>query len=194
MWTRTKNIFKNLTIFFLGMSCVLFVTNAFNIEPIAPNAVIFIKSIFLTQSGNNTSATGIVLEWSGGSAWIKGNVTLDNLRNTSVLATDGSGKIVPGIALDIYNLISWYMVWWGDSLWKTWANNILTPIQVAEVKFQIGSGAAANWAHAIVMGENNSVDEYSANGSIVWWQNNMIENSENAFIWWWDGNIISNVN
>lgn len=172
------------------MSCVLFATKAFNIEPIAPNAVLFIKSIFLTQSGNNSSSTGIVLEWSGGTVWIKWNVTLDNLRSSSLLATDGSGKIVPGIALDIYNLISWYMVWWGDSLWKTGANNILTPIQIAEVKFQIGSWSIASWMHAIVMGENNLVDENSANGSIVWWQNNRVTNGNYSIVWWGQSNTI----
>jgi hypothetical protein len=57
-----KNMIKNLTIFFLGMSCVLFGVRAFTVTPIAPNAIMFIKTIFLTSSGSNTSATGIVLE------------------------------------------------------------------------------------------------------------------------------------
>jgi hypothetical protein len=57
-----KNILKNLTVFFLGMSCILFAVQAFNITPDANNAIMFIKTIFLTSSGSNTSATGIILE------------------------------------------------------------------------------------------------------------------------------------
>jgi hypothetical protein len=53
---------KYMTMFFLGTSCVIFATKAFNITPITSNAIIYIRDIFLTASGNNNSATGIKLE------------------------------------------------------------------------------------------------------------------------------------
>jgi len=44
------------------MSCVMFMARAFEIVPTSTNAVQYIKSIFLTASGDNQSATGIILD------------------------------------------------------------------------------------------------------------------------------------
>ncbi len=182
---RIRTTVKYLTMFFLWMSCVLFGVKAFTIAPIAPNAVIFIKSIFLTKSGTNMSTTGIYLEWSGGHAWFQWSVTIASITGATVLWTDANGKIINSAA-------GGGGLW--ESLWKTGTNNILMPKQIDEVKFQVGSWSVASWAHAISMGENNLVDENSAHSNIVWWQNNAIQNSDNSLIWWGSGNQIIDAN
>ena len=83
------------------MSCLLFVARAFEIVPIANNTVQYIKSIFLTSSGDNNSTVGIRLD--GGST---GGITITNLTSAIVLGTDGSGKIVASTATGLYNFMS----------------------------------------------------------------------------------------
>jgi len=197
-----RTTFRYLTMFFFGMSCVLFAVRAFNITPITTNAIIYIKTIFLTRSGSNLSMTGIVLEWSWGYARFKDDITVDSLHNVPVIGNDPNGKLIVSSAQSIYNYISWYVGtgWngsnngWGGSLWKTGANNVLTPKQIGEVKFQVGSGSVSDGAHAIVMGQDNLVDVNSSHASIVGWNNNLIQNSDDSFIWWWSGNQIVDAN
>jgi hypothetical protein len=148
----------------------------------------FIKTIFLTSSGSNTSATGIVLE--GGVTW---GITITNLTSAVVLGTDQNGKIISSSAANVYNYISWYAGGGWSSLW-TWPAPLLTPIQINEVRFQVGSGSIASGEHAIVMGENNIVDKNSSHANIVWWQNNIIQNSDNSLVWWGSGNQIIDAN
>jgi len=115
----TNNIFKNMARFLLGLSWVFFVTMAFEIVPIAPNSINFLKTIFLTSNWSNTATTGIVLEWSGGNGWFKWSLTIDSLPNVVVLGTNASGKLIASTSGAIYNFIS------GFSLsWPTWATGI----------------------------------------------------------------------
>lgn len=85
---------KGATLFFLGTSVVLFMANAFEIVPSVPNAIQYIANIVLTQEGTNTSATGVILQGSGGHAWFKGDVSIASLPNKVCLGTNSNGKIV----------------------------------------------------------------------------------------------------
>ncbi|MEI7918774.1 MAG: hypothetical protein WCH65_00750 [bacterium] len=49
----------------LGIFSIIFTTTAFNITPSVPNTIQYIKTIFLTLNGSNSSATGIILDGSG---------------------------------------------------------------------------------------------------------------------------------
>lgn len=57
------------------MSCILFIANAFDIVPTAPNAVQYIGKIFLTLNGDNQSATGISLDGATGNGSFAGTIT-----------------------------------------------------------------------------------------------------------------------
>ena len=107
--------FKGATLFFLGMSCIFFMARAFEIVPIANNTIQYIKSIFLTANGNNTSDVWIILD--GGSTW---GITITNLSNHVILGTDGSGKLQMTTSGDVYNFISGYVLSWPT--WATWTN------------------------------------------------------------------------
>ena len=101
--TQSMGFIKGATLFFLGVSCVLFIAKSFDIAPIVPNAVQYIQQIFLTTDGSNQSSTGIVLDGTNG-----GGITIANLPSKSVLGTDSEGKIIGSISGDVYNLISGY--------------------------------------------------------------------------------------
>jgi len=113
--SRTKRIFKNLVIFMIGFSWIFFVTRAFNITPISTNAIMFMKSIFLTASGNNASVTGIILD--GSTSW---GITITSLTGKIVLWTDNSGKLIESSASGVASYISPYLSlsggWWGPYL------------------------------------------------------------------------------
>ena len=135
-----KNNFKHFVRFLIGISCVFFITTAFEISPIATNAIIYIKTIFLTTSGSNASATGIILEWSGGNARFKGSMTIDSLPNIVVLGTNGSGKLLASTSGAVYNFISGFVfggitwtqgntwtigaTWTQGIQWNTWATGV----------------------------------------------------------------------
>ena len=131
---KTKNMFKNLVRFLLGISWMFFVTTAFEIVPIAPNAVSFIKTIFLTNNGSNVSPMGIILEWLGGHGWFQWSVTVDSLRNAAIVSTDGSGKLIASTSGNIYNFISWFALsgptgavgatWATGNQWIQWLQGI----------------------------------------------------------------------
>ncbi|MEI6118649.1 MAG: hypothetical protein WCP92_05495 [bacterium] len=72
------------------MSCIIVVTNAFDITPSTINAVQYIQSIFLTASGNNTSATGIYLDGTSGDAYFAGNVGIGKTNPTNNLEVNGT--------------------------------------------------------------------------------------------------------
>lgn len=122
----TKNIFKNIARFLLGLSWVFFVTTAFEIIPIAPNTINFLKTIFLTSNGSNTSATGIILEWSGGHGRFQWSVTVESLSNVGIVGTNASGKFIASTSGTVYNLISWFALAWATwaqgPIWTTWVN------------------------------------------------------------------------
>ena len=120
---KMMSFIKWATLFFLWLSWVFFVTTAFNIAPIAPNAIQYIKTIFLTTDGSNASATGIILEWSWGDGRFKNSVTINNLPNVVVVGTNASGKLISSTSGAVYNFISGFIVnWWPQGIqWNTWA-------------------------------------------------------------------------
>lgn len=65
---------KGATFFFLGMSCVLFMTQAFDITPVVTQIQSYFKSIILTPNGTNTAATGIYLDGSLGNWYFAGKL------------------------------------------------------------------------------------------------------------------------
>jgi len=101
--TRT-NIFKYLTMFFLGASCVILATQAFNINSSLTNAVQFIRQIVLTNDGSNLSTTGIILDGT-----IGGGITITNLPNEIVLGTNPNGEIIGSSASSIASYLSSYI-------------------------------------------------------------------------------------
>ena len=48
---------------------------AFDITPTSTNALMYIRSIFLTTDGSNTSPTRITLDGLGGNAYFAGTIT-----------------------------------------------------------------------------------------------------------------------
>jgi len=179
---NSMGFLKWATLFFLWLSWVLFVTTAFNIVPIAPNAIQYIKTIFLTNDGGNTSATGIILD--GSLTW---GITITNLTGRVVLWTDVDGKISSSTAQNIYNYISglipgyWsrnntsgyvYLTTWSDRV-GIWTNSPTVALQV--------SGNFIAW------NINNFIS--GVDSTIAWGSNNNI-NSSWSFIWWWTWNII----
>ncbi len=100
---NSLSFLKWATLFFFWMSCILFVARAFEIVPVATNTVQYIKSIFLTASGDYNSTVGIRLD-----GWSTGGITITNLANTIVLGADSDGKLTGATSGDIYNFISGY--------------------------------------------------------------------------------------
>ena len=70
-------ILKYLTMFFLGVSCVVLTTQAFNITTSISNAVQYINRIVLTSDGSNQGTTGIVLDGTNGNASFSGSVGIN---------------------------------------------------------------------------------------------------------------------
>lgn len=127
MKVRRKNgIFKNMVRFLLGLSFLIFATRAFEIMPIVPNTINYLKTIFLTTNGSNTATNGVILEWSGGNWRFKGSLTVDSLPNVGVLGTNASGTLTDSSASTIYNMISGYALsgpqWPAWTPWLAWAD------------------------------------------------------------------------
>jgi len=77
---RKKNLFPKFTIMFLlGVSFVLFFTNAFNIVTDIENASQYIKQIILTDDWSTKWTTWVIIDWntSGGRIWSNMYCTLD---------------------------------------------------------------------------------------------------------------------
>lgn len=66
---------KGATLFFLGMSVVMFMTQAFEIVPSVRNAKQYIQDIVFTIDGSATADTGIYLNGLSGNAYFAGTVT-----------------------------------------------------------------------------------------------------------------------
>ena len=120
---------KWATLFFLWMSCILFFARAsFDITPNATNAIMYMAQIFLTQSGNNTSATGISLDGTVGNAFFNGKVgiwlsgpiyNLDVYKDTSsdvVKFKNNEGELY-------YGWPSWHGNWANNLVLKTTSNS-----------------------------------------------------------------------
>jgi hypothetical protein len=58
---------KNLTLFFLGASATILVTNALTINPNITNSIMVMRDILLTNNGNPTGTTGVFLNGVNGS-------------------------------------------------------------------------------------------------------------------------------
>jgi len=144
-WTHSKYIFKYFVRFFLGLSWVFFVTNAFTIAPIAPNAIQYIKTIFLTRDGSNTSATGIILEWLSGDGRFRNSVTVNNLPDAIVVGTNASGKLIYSTSGAVYNYISGFITsgpqWIQGNTWATWAIPAHEWSWTTWLRFQLPNGA-----------------------------------------------------
>jgi hypothetical protein len=64
---RSKtSVFKYLTVFFLWVTCVMLMAQAFEIDTNLSNAVQYISQIFLTEDGSNTSTWHIFLDGTNG--------------------------------------------------------------------------------------------------------------------------------
>ncbi len=117
---------KGIILFFLWMSCIFFMARAFDITPIARNVQQILQNILLTSDGQNTSATGVFIEWLSGNAWFKGDLTIDSIYNAIVLGTNGSGKLTAATSGQVYNFISWFVFGWTagatGAMWATGAN------------------------------------------------------------------------
>ncbi len=127
---------KWATLFFLWVSCVLFVTKAFDITPSVPNAIQYIGQIFLTQSGYQSNTTTISLDGTNGN-WsfagtLSGKLIKGTTWNLSTLCLSGDckstwptgGTVVAG----------------GESIWSTWVNGVFYMWNVG-----IGTGSASNY-------------------------------------------------
>gem|GEM_PF-1539740 len=88
------------------MSCILFMVRAFEIKTAQKNTAILVRDIILTLDGNSTSATGVYINGASGTAWFKGDVTMDSLLNFAVLGTNASGKLIASTSGAVYNFIS----------------------------------------------------------------------------------------
>ena len=78
---------------------MIFGVRAFVIEPVTPNAIMYIRNIFLTQDGTNTAATGVSLDGTAGNGRFKTSVTIDALRNVDCVGTNQDGTLTTGNCL-----------------------------------------------------------------------------------------------
>ena len=149
------SLVKWATLFFLGVSCILFVTRAFNISPIATNSVQYISKIFLTTSWENTSATWIILDGTPG-----GGITIASLTSAVVLATDNYGKLLAAKSWSVYNFISGYVINWANSItWATpfwnWSSWITNNANIFNTGWNVGIGTDIPWYTLDVSGSAN---------------------------------------
>ena len=89
-----RNVFKNLTIFFVGASCVLFLTRAFEIVPDITNVSQIIEKILLTSDGSATGTTGIYLDGSNGNITTVGDVGIGTSTPTEALDVTNGNLVV----------------------------------------------------------------------------------------------------
>ncbi len=108
--TNAMSFIKGATLFFLGMSVVLFLTQAFDIVPVATEVKWYFKTIILTSNGSNTAATGIELDGDLGRGHFVGNVDVDlSVNANTVNATTINGTTVNGTTVK-GTMISWATV------------------------------------------------------------------------------------
>ena len=190
---RNMSFIKGATIFFLWMSCILFMANAFEIWVVAPNAFQYIQKIFLTNSGDNTSATGIILD--GTTA---GGITITNLTGIRVLGTDSNGKLIAQTSGIVYNLISWFVLsltwpawvawptWPAWSAWTAWATWPTWPAWTAWI-------AWIAWAtgYSVVM-KTVQIASGATSGQCAWTGNLISFYADVGYNWWdiWDPYLI----
>ncbi len=88
------NVLKWATLFFLGMSCVLFLTRAYLIiQPSAANTQTVFEKLILTLGGDPTAPTGVVLNGASGDAYFAGKVGVGIENPNHTLEIVGDVKI-----------------------------------------------------------------------------------------------------
>lgn len=167
---------KGASLFFLGMSCVLFISNAFfEVTPIARNAVQYINRVLFTTDGNYGSPITVDIEGSIGNAYFAGNVGVAgtwcgnadscwlhvNNRDTYL---NGDTTMING------NVWIWYDVGdfpWGDDLFVKGKVGIGTtgPAEKLEVN---GNIQLSEWANRTIKIPQRSVVSDGNNLSIKW--------------------------
>jgi len=168
---NSMGFLKWATLFFLWMSCILLVTKAFEISPSTTNAIQYIKTIFLTNDGSNTSGTGIMLEWSWGDGRFRNSVTVNNLANTIVIGTNASGKLISSTSGAVYNYISgyisstsWYWIAIADGTYTwiqyTWGHIVTNGF----ISKGYGASASGNYATAMWVDTRANGDTSTAMG------------------------------
>lgn len=121
---------KWATLFFLGMSCVLFAARAFEIEPIVNNAIQYIGTIYLNQEGNSANPAKITLSGANGNGYFDGTVKATTVNGITLSGTNIKGTIITGSTICLANdntsatkcITNWPTVsaGGGASLWSTW--------------------------------------------------------------------------
>lgn len=101
---------KGATLFFLGMSVVMFMTQAFEIVPSVKNARQYIQDIIFTTDGYSSSVTTVTIDGAVGDASFAGTVTgaVFCLEGDDCITERPEGGTVVG----------------GDSVWMTGASNV----------------------------------------------------------------------
>jgi len=212
---------KGATFFFLGISVVMFAVKAFEVTPVATNAVMYIKKVVFTQSGASMWAgwvTGIVLDGAGWNGRFKWDLILANIIWASVLGTDGSGKLIArslnGYLQGTWTQGGWCIYsggsvqctqpqpvgWWywalsGDNIYNTNSDYVGIGTEEPTVALQIKG-------NVIIQGNIANNITWNELWSMVVWNSNSIEcvigtNSNclgNAVIWWMNNSIYGRQN
>jgi len=85
---------KGATFFFLGMSVVMFMAKAFEVTPVATNAVMYIRDILITTDGSSSAGQRIALQWASGNGSFSGTVTATTLSGTNIRGTTITGTTI----------------------------------------------------------------------------------------------------
>ncbi len=177
---------KWATLFFLWVSCVLFVTKAFDITPSVPNAIQYIGQIFLTQSGYQSNTTTISLDGTNGNWSFAGRVDATTLSGRTLCLsgdcrttwpTGGTGNASPQWPdRSIQFNDSWSLGWTSDLVWNAnktlqvdW--NIIFPLRDDDADstiYKLGNETG--------IGQNLRIYAWISN--TTWW---------NLYLWWWGG-------
>ena len=204
---------KGATLFFLWVSCVLFVSQAsFQITPITANAVNFLQKIFLTPDGFNTLTPTVFLDGTNGNWYFSGNVNVDGTVN----GTTTRGNIVclnddpilpcrsvwptPGgstydVQFNDNNTFSGQSNFVRDAAnGRVWVNTSIpdTSLHVIGMAKIGGSDQIISWnsiLSSILWGDRNTITYWQYN-TIIWGYNNSILGHRYSYILGWMSNVI----
>ncbi|MFA7298550.1 MAG: hypothetical protein WC010_02785 [Candidatus Absconditabacterales bacterium] len=91
---------KGATLFFLGVSCVLFITKAFDITPTVNQSLGYWKTMIFSTNGNNLGTSNIVLDGLSGNAYFAGNVGIGTETPAYDLDVVGSANVTNDLSTD----------------------------------------------------------------------------------------------